>query len=314
MDDKVFKTHNSQMKILRSRGLIVKTEAKKILQMENYYNVINGYKDLFLDTISITEKYKAGANFKEIYSLYEFDQELRFIFLKQLFKIENNIKSVLAYEFSKEYGFDNYLKLENFNTYGSNRELNAIMSVINTLQRTIATESGKNASVTHYITEYGYVPMWVLVDVLTLGNISKLYRVLKIKDRQSIAKEFGLQQNVLASYLKLMTFFRNACAHGERFYNLKLTTVEITSGTIHRKMGIGRGTNGKYLHGTNDVFALLITIKEFLPKTSRGEFTKLIKQINDEINKLQSKLITISINDVLDEMGFPSNWKTIKMI
>lgn len=72
--------------------------------------------------------------------------------------------------------------------------------------------------------------------------------------------------------------------------------------------------SGKYIHGTNDVFALLITIKEFLPKTSRGEFAKLIKQINEEINKLQTKLITISINDVLDEMGFPSNWKTIKLI
>ena len=87
MANKVFKSHNSQLRILRSRGLIVKSSAKKILEAENYYNVINGYQNLFLDRTAASETYKNGAELTEIFALYDIDRELRFIFLKRLLKI-----------------------------------------------------------------------------------------------------------------------------------------------------------------------------------------------------------------------------------
>lgn len=83
MGDKKFKTHNSQMRLLRARGLEVKISAKRVLEVENYCNIVNGYKDLFLDHGLSKETYKFGATFSEIHALYEFDKELRFIFLKR---------------------------------------------------------------------------------------------------------------------------------------------------------------------------------------------------------------------------------------
>ena len=54
---KEYKTFNQQLTILRNRGLIVPTDGKpkRFLEQENYYNVINGYKDLFLlkDTLFV---------------------------------------------------------------------------------------------------------------------------------------------------------------------------------------------------------------------------------------------------------------------
>ena len=46
---KEYKTFNQQMIILRSRGMTVPSDGKpkRFLEQENYYNVINGYKDLF---------------------------------------------------------------------------------------------------------------------------------------------------------------------------------------------------------------------------------------------------------------------------
>lgn len=118
--DKKFSTTNSQLRKLRSRGLIIPngSRVKKILEMENYYNLINGYKDLFIDhTYSgIDEKYKDNTNFNELYELYIFDRELRNVFIRYILEIENNIKSVTAHIFSKEYGHDNYLKIVNFDT------------------------------------------------------------------------------------------------------------------------------------------------------------------------------------------------------
>lgn len=90
---KEYKTFNQQLTILRNRGLIVPTDGKpkRFLEQENYYNVINGYKDLFLlkDTHGKPvepETYLSNAHFNELKTLFLFDRELRFLFLKILLK------------------------------------------------------------------------------------------------------------------------------------------------------------------------------------------------------------------------------------
>lgn len=52
MPDKEYKTYRQLISILRSRGMDIKkgsqgSRAMEILEQENFYNVINGYKDLF---------------------------------------------------------------------------------------------------------------------------------------------------------------------------------------------------------------------------------------------------------------------------
>ena len=57
---KEYKTFNQQLSILRSKGMIVPTDGrpKRFLEQENYYNVINGYKDLFLcKNIQMSQEY-----------------------------------------------------------------------------------------------------------------------------------------------------------------------------------------------------------------------------------------------------------------
>lgn len=56
---KEFKTFNQQLNILRQRGLIVPTDGKpkRFLEEENYYNVINGYKDLFYKKALMASQY-----------------------------------------------------------------------------------------------------------------------------------------------------------------------------------------------------------------------------------------------------------------
>lgn len=119
-----FKSHQELISILRIRGVEIKTGSDEdriihVFKTENYYYVINGYKELFIKdpaTHTSDEKYKEGINFDEIYSLYLFDRELRHIYLKFLLILENNFKTVVAHTFSEKYGYDNYLKLENFNS------------------------------------------------------------------------------------------------------------------------------------------------------------------------------------------------------
>lgn len=95
MAEKIYKSYRQQLNILRSRGMIIKKGTQgarviRILERENYYNVINGYKELFLATSATSthdEVYKAGTTFDEVYALYSFDRDLRNVYLKYLLKI-----------------------------------------------------------------------------------------------------------------------------------------------------------------------------------------------------------------------------------
>ena len=112
-----YKTFDDQINILQERGLIINDidQAKEILEIHNYYNVINGYKDLFCYTDeNKNEKFIKGTTFNEIYSLYEFDRELRAIIFKYTLQIENTLSTLVSHVFSKYHGVENYLRYSNF--------------------------------------------------------------------------------------------------------------------------------------------------------------------------------------------------------
>lgn len=53
---------------------------------------------------------------EEVVYLSKFDGSMRIIYLENILKIENILKTLVAYYFSEEYGHDNYLKIDNFDT------------------------------------------------------------------------------------------------------------------------------------------------------------------------------------------------------
>ena len=118
MTAKIFKTYKEQRDLLQSRGLIIKhpRSFNNIMQRDDYYNIINGYKKYFIATTS-PETYIPETTFEQLYALYTFDQEIRSLFMNVLLKIEKHLKSLIAYHFSEVYGYDNsiYLNRQNFN-------------------------------------------------------------------------------------------------------------------------------------------------------------------------------------------------------
>jgi abortive infection bacteriophage resistance protein len=58
------------------------------------------------------------------------------------------------------------------------------------------------------------------MELLTIGELSRLYVGLKDnKDKQAIAKFFGLHHTVFASWLHTLAYVRNICAHHCRLWN-----------------------------------------------------------------------------------------------
>lgn len=317
MSDKIYKTYRQQLNILRSRGMVINkrsqgSRAMRILEHENYYNLINGYKELFLAskaTSTTEEVYKTGTNFNEIYALYNFDRELRSIYLKYLLKIENTFKTVISHEFSAKYGHNNYLKTDNFNTENKGNITNAV-KLIGDIQQEIARQMSKHHQiVTHYMTEHGYVPLWVLVNVLTFGKIENFYKCMKSDDKTAISKQFKLHPNEFAKFMHMLALARNKCAHDERFFDIKFKErIHTKSIKNFKALEITRTPDGSYIHGTNDSYAIAIMFALLLSKSDLNEFINSMKNI---FNKLAKQLSTISMSDVMIVMGYHSKWTNL---
>ena len=103
MSEKIFRDTRIQIGILKSRGVIIKNKkwAKQTIRTINYYNLVNGYKEPFLQTGTTYEKYISGTTLEEIHALYEFDRKLRIITIEYILEVEKQAKSLIAYSFSK---------------------------------------------------------------------------------------------------------------------------------------------------------------------------------------------------------------------
>ena len=305
--EKEFKTINEQINILKSRNLEIKdlNTAKLLLINNNYYYLINGYKDLFINKHANIETFLEGTNLEEIYNLYEFDRKLRIIFLEYILLIERNIDTYIAYEFSKNYGYKNYLIPNNFNYINKNKEL--IDKFLNDINLEISHQyKNSNKMIVHYLDTYNYIPLWVLVRILSFGKISKFYSFMKHKEQNNISRKFNIQSKILKIYLMYLGNIRNICAHDEKLYDVVLTRrINITE--YHKKLGLIK-KNFKVANSTRDLFSIVIILKILLEEESFNEF---YKKIIKEIERLEKSLTTISINKVLYKMGFPKNYKKL---
>lgn len=305
--NKEFKTINEQINILKNKNLDIKdlVNAKLLLTNNNYYYLINGYKDLFIDKTNKKETFLKGTNLEEIYNLYEFDRKIRVIFLEYILLIERKIDTYIAYEFSKNYGYKNYLIPNNFNYINKNKEL--INKFLNDINLEISHQyKNSNKMIIHYIDTYNYIPLWVLVRVLSFGKISKFYSFMKDKEQNDISRKFNIQSKAFKIYLMNLGNIRNICAHDEKLYDVVLTKrIHITE--YHKKLGLIK-KDSKVLNATRDLFSIVIILKILLEQEN---FYIFYKKLIEEIEILGKNLTTISINKVLYRMGFPKNYKKL---
>ena len=303
---KDFRTIDEQVEILQKKGLIVEDidEAKEVLLRENYF-FLNGYRHLFM----VSEKNRTfikGSTFRELYSLFLFDRYFRNIIFKNVLVIENQLKSILSYQLSKKYGYKekDYLNPKNFtNDHDKKRR---VKDVLEKMKRQIRINSLHHNATAHYANSYGYIPLWVLVKVLSFGIVCELYTILKTEDKIEIADIFNTTPEDLSNYLIILSNYRNLCAHEDIVYENK-TERYIEDNIYHEELNIPK-MDAEYIYGKNDLFAVIIIFKILLTDDS---FRLMLKEIEYEIEKLDGRIDSIPIEKILDRMGFPTNYTDI---
>lgn len=309
MLEKQFKTLDEQIEIFKHKGLVIKDEkyAKEVLLRENYF-FLNGYRHLFYK--SETEKaFIPSTTFEELYSMFLFDRSFRNVLFKYLLVIENNLKSITSYQLSKKYGYKekDYLKAKNFTQIPERQR--QVNDLIKKMKRQIRINGSQHTATSHYVSHYGYIPLWILVKVLSFGVVSEMVSILKPEDQKDISNIYGIETDDFISYLPILANYRNLCAHEDILYENR-TQKEISDTIYHKILNIPRDEEG-YIYGKNDLFALIIIMKQMLLKE---EFKNMTFELDNIVQTLNYNLTSIKIDKVLNQMGFPLNWEELSKI
>lgn len=309
MKTKEFKTLDEQIEILKSRGLVINDidKTEELLLRENYF-FINGYRHIFMKNHK-EDSFIPGTTFEELYAVFQFDRSFRNVLFKNLLIVENNLKSIIAYKLSKKYGIreKDYLKPSNFSQ--DIKKVRQVNDVLNKIKRQIKLNGRQHSATLHYISNYGYVPLWILVKLLSFGMINELYSILKPDDKLAIAEYYNLDVETLGIYIALLSNYRNLCAHEDIVYDHR-TQKEIPDTRYHMELDVPT-TNDEYIYGKDDIFAVVIMLKCML---TESDFTDFVNEVSYDLNLLDGRVNIIPQSKILDRMGFPSNWEEIAKI
>ena len=179
---KPFRTIEEQIAILESRGVVFsdKEEAARFLLSQNYYSVVNAYKEAFLDkqasNLAEEDRYRNGLPFEALELVYTFDQTLRRHTLHVLLEAETTIKTALVYAFCSYYsGPDDYLDPASYCTKVEfKRPENYTKGFIGLLSKLQGIRENRyhKQYISHYVKQHGCLPLWVAANCLTFGNLS----------------------------------------------------------------------------------------------------------------------------------------------
>ena len=291
MAGKDFKTIDEQIEILKSRGLTITDEetAKGFLLRNNYYRV-SGYSL----TLRSHDVFSESATFQNIVDIYCFDHELRHILLRYLEVIEVTVKSIYAHEFTMRHGPTGHLDVSHFTNASKHQE------IIDKATRQKEARLPHEAYLKHFVEDlHQDIPLWAYVDLLTISDISFLYKISEPDVQNAVASSMGINPRgaeLLQRFMHSMTIIRNLCAHGSRLFN-RLFEQRPRLSKQERKLLM------KTKDGAMDnahLFGFILIMKRLLKP--------------EEFLSLKTELVALSNKYPFVNMryyGFPANWDTL---
>lgn len=214
---KALKTHSSvsqQVSLLQKRGLSIANpkDAEAVLLRVNYYR-LSGYLHDFKQPSS--GLYIQGLTWERLKRIYDFDRKLTRILLYTLEDIEETLKTRFSYMITSRYPSDSliYLRPDIY------RDYSAYLRFLDSFYQ--STDNNSNLPfVKHHKQVYGgMLPLWVAVELLTMGNLHAVYENLITKYQKALAREYRTGVRQLSSWIENLTYTRNHLAHYMRIYN-----------------------------------------------------------------------------------------------
>ncbi|NEN75530.1 Abi family protein [Pelistega sp. NLN82] len=327
------KTNSELIVEWENRGLNIpdKKYAEHYLDFISYYR-LSAYTIPFQISTAKTHQFKENTYFDDILNLYIFDRELRLLIMDAIERIEVAVRAQICNVFS-------LAKDENNNTFGAfwyldgkhflhkfphfrflaklekqlleekerlERDINHISkrNIPEEQKQTLIANTKKENFLRHYLSQYDeprLPPCWMMIEMLTWGELSHLYANLQSSVlKKQVAKNLGLNAEILESWLKVFNSIRNFCAHHSRLWNRELgVAIKIPqSAQIKWLSKEPSRSQLKNIQYGRRIYSILIALQSILytvnPKSS---WAKRLKELMDKYPNIS-----------LSNMGMPIDW------
>lgn len=177
-------------------------------------------------------RFREGTTFDQVLDLYVFDRALRLLVMDALERVEVAVRAALTDHMSTAYDDPHwYTDPGHFHNLGKHEGLLQIVQRTCDERLRGSPDAGEDtlvhrSALEHYLTTYGspdLPPSWLMLETLTVGQLESVIGNLKLRsDRSAIARSIGLNEPVLASWLRTYVRVRNVCAHHGRLWNVGL--------------------------------------------------------------------------------------------
>jgi len=284
-------TIDQQLQQLKSRGLLIDGDELALFHLKtiNYYRLSaywHPFRKIEQDGV-ISDDFEVGTHFKDVIGLYEFDRRLRLQVMDAIERFEVYARALFAETIGHKYGTFGHTEATNFKP-DFNHD-----SWLAKLQREAKRSS--DAFVGHYKSKYdGFpnLPIWMVTELMSLGNLSFGYKGLKYTDKKTISDEFELHIPLLASWFHTLTYIRNVCSHHGRLWNRNLAIKPL----------IPREHNWEFSARMNKsgIFCVLLILRFLLRNVHVCDKWK--KQMNDLLDPITQN------EKWRKAMGMPEDW------
>lgn len=291
MDLKIPMTIEEQIEKLKTHGLIIDDieKAKRLLSEINYYR-FTGYALQYRSQPEKSE-YIKGVTFETIYRIYQFDESLRDIFRKYIERAEIYYRTLISYNFSivkcatpphdQHYDENNF-----YNKQGYNEVMDSFKKEKNYYKDSLIVKH-------HKIKYNSKMPLWVIVELMSFSNTSKLYSSMYTTEKELISAEEGVSAATLENHLHCLAVLRNKCAHAARLYNTEFNPpARFTKQYLRRHPEIKN----------NSLFSYVLVLLKRLPDETMKKAL-----IDDVINVIDNYSEDIKLSLI----GFPSNYEEL---
>ena len=269
--DKPFLTYEEQIEKLKNKyKLKINLDArleKTILESLSYYDLINGYKDCFLNEYGIFEN---DITLMDLFNFKIFDMNFQSILFKYSVYAENSFKTKLAYVLCENFGVDieDYLNPDNFIAYNQNEKFEETIQNIQNAYK----ETSDNPTM-YYRENHNHVPAWILFKNVLFNDCINLFTFLKEETKLKLIERFFRHEDfkdedyfrLFKNVISIIRKFRNKIAHNakvityrvDRRYELQQTKLmKINPYSLMR----WKDTKKNKITGRNDLFSMILSL------------------------------------------------------
>ncbi len=187
-----------------------------------------------------TAYFKQKMSFAPIWNTYLFDRRLRFLLMDAIERFEIALRSAITQLLTAETGtnlphMDTSLapKMQTVDKRTGKTRHDKWLANIQAKYDDSGSYDPRidHCKVVHRINKINDLPIWIVMELTTFGNIKTLYEGLRPDLKAKLASNLGVEEDFLTSSFILLHQVRNRCAHHKRIWNylwMKKTKLHLT--------------------------------------------------------------------------------------